>query len=87
MLDHEFMLPASRYTPLDEEHIPTGKFSTVINYLNIMYIFLLGEIASVENTVYDFQTLSRIGDHTNKTTVGCNAMLIVDGEGKRSFGK
>ncbi|CAF1212853.1 unnamed protein product [Rotaria sordida] len=46
-----------------------------------------GEIASVENTPYDFRTSTRIGDRINESFDGFDMMFIVDGDGKRSFGK
>ncbi|CAF1235372.1 unnamed protein product [Adineta ricciae] len=69
ILDHELMVAANRYTPLDAEHIP------------------IGEIASVVNTPNDFRTLARIGDHINEIPYAYNVMYMVDGDGKRSFGK
>ncbi|CAF3241624.1 unnamed protein product [Rotaria socialis] len=46
-----------------------------------------GEIASVENTPFDFRTLTRVGDHINESFTGYDIMLLVNGEGKRPFGK
>jgi len=53
----------------------------------INYIFILGQIASLDNTANDFRKLTRIGDHIQEVFFGYNVMFIVDGEGKRSFGK
>ncbi len=47
----------------------------------------LGQILSVKDTANDFQTLTRIGDHIDEVYFGYNVMFIVNGEGKRSFGK
>ncbi|CAF4858683.1 unnamed protein product [Rotaria sp. Silwood1] len=46
-----------------------------------------GGIASVENTPYDFRTLTRVGDRINESFDGYDIMFIVDGNGKRPFGK
>jgi len=46
-----------------------------------------GETASVENTPYDFRKLTRIGEHINESFDGYDIMFIVDGDGKRPFGK
>jgi hypothetical protein len=48
---------------------------------------LLGEISSVENTPNDFRKLTRISDHIDEVLHAYNVMFIIDGEGKRSFGK
>ncbi|CAF4101924.1 unnamed protein product [Rotaria sordida] len=69
ILDHQLMVPAKNFIPLDKELIPRG------------------EIASVENTPYDFRTLTRIGDRINESFDGYDITLIVDGDGKRPFGK
>ncbi|CAF4328337.1 unnamed protein product [Rotaria sp. Silwood2] len=69
VLDHQFMVPAKEFLPLDDDLIPTGK------------------IASVENTPYDFRTLTRIGDRMNESFDGYDLMFIIDGNGKRPFGK
>jgi len=50
-------------------------------------VFILGEIVSVDNTANDFRKLTRIGDHIHEVLFGYNVMFIIDGEGKRSFGK
>ncbi len=55
--------------------------------LLVMYMLVLGEIALVENTPNDFRKLTRIGDHIHEVSFGFNIMFVVDGEGKRSFGK
>ena len=49
--------------------------------------FNLGEIRPIKNTANDFEQLTRIGDHIHEVYFGYNVMFIVDGEGKRSFGK
>ncbi|CAF1279673.1 unnamed protein product [Rotaria sordida] len=69
ILDHQLIVPASKFLPADEEFITTG------------------EIRSVENTPYDFQTLTRISDRINVSVDGYAMMFIIDGEGKRPFGK
>ncbi|CAF1224405.1 unnamed protein product [Rotaria sordida] len=69
ILDHQLIVPASKFLPADEEFITTG------------------EIRSVENTSYDFQTLTRISDRINVSVDGYAMMFIIDGEGKRPFGK
>jgi len=69
ILDHQMIVPAERYVPLDDEHIP------------------IGNIASVENTPFDFRELTRIGDHNGELLHGYDIMFIVDGEEKRPFGK
>ncbi|CAF2747995.1 unnamed protein product [Rotaria sp. Silwood2] len=84
ILDHQLIVPASKFLPSDEEFIPTG---IVLTMLLINVTFSLGEINSVENTPYDFQTLTRIGDRINASVDGYAMMFIVDGEGKRPFGK
>ncbi len=50
-------------------------------------MFILGEIATIENTANDFRTLTRIGDRIQEVYFGYNVMFVIDGEGKRSFGK
>ena len=52
-----------------------------------IFVFHSGEIASVENTLYDFKELTRIGDRINESFDGFDIMLLVDGNEKRSFGK
>ena len=47
----------------------------------------LGQIISVENTPNDFRKLTRIDDHIHEIPYAYNVMFVVDGEGKRSFGK
>ncbi|CAF3852142.1 unnamed protein product [Rotaria sp. Silwood1] len=84
ILDHQLIVPASKFLPSDEEFIPTGILVTI---LLINLTFLLGEIKSVENTPYDFQTLTRIGERINVSVDGYAMMFIIDGEGKRPFGK
>ncbi|CAF1202767.1 unnamed protein product [Rotaria sordida] len=69
ILDHQLIVPASKFLPADEEFITTG------------------EIRVVENTPYDFQTLTRISDRINVSVDGYAMMFIIDGEGKRPFGK
>jgi aldose 1-epimerase len=46
-----------------------------------------GEIASIENTPFDFRKLTRIGERVNESFDGYDMMFIIDGEGKRPFGK
>jgi aldose 1-epimerase len=48
---------------------------------------LLGEVASIENTPFDFRELTRIGDRIDESFDGYDMMFIIDGNGKRSFGK
>ncbi len=55
--------------------------------LNNPAFFCVGEIAPVENTPFDFRKLTRIGDRVNESFDGYDMMFIVDGNGKRSFGK
>ncbi|CAF1063393.1 unnamed protein product [Adineta steineri] len=69
ILDHQLIVPANQFTPLDEEHIPTG------------------QIAPVENTPNDFRKLTCVGDHIHEIPYAYNVMFIINGEGKRSFGK
>jgi len=52
-----------------------------------LYLFISGQISSVDNTANDFQNLTRIGDHIHDVPFAYNVMFIVDGEGQRSFGK
>jgi len=69
VLDHQLLVPADKFLPLDDELMPTG------------------QIATVENTPFDFRQLKRIGDSINESFDGYDMMFIVDGDGKRSFGK
>ena len=39
------------------------------------------------NTPNDFLILACIGDHINEIPYAYNVMYIVDGDGKRTFGK
>lgn len=50
-------------------------------------IFLLGEIGAIDNTPFDFRTPTRIGERINESFDGYDIMFIVNGEGKRPFGK
>jgi len=69
ILDHQMMIPADKYLPLNDDLIPTG------------------EIASIENTPYDFRELTQIGARIDESFDGYDMMFIIDGNGKRSFGK
>ncbi|CAF0956262.1 unnamed protein product [Adineta ricciae] len=69
ILDHLFEVSAEKYTPLDDELIPTG------------------EIASVENTPFDFRKRTPIGERINESFDGYDMMFVIEGEGKRSFSK
>lgn len=50
-------------------------------------IYHLGEIASVENTPFDFRELTQIGSRVNESFDGYDMMFIIDGDKKRPFGK
>lgn len=50
-------------------------------------MFRLGIIASVEKTPFDFRQLTRIGERVGGSFDGYDVMFIVNGEGKRAFGK
>ena len=49
--------------------------------------FSLGEVASVENTPFDFRTSTAIGARINDSFDGYDMMFVVNGTGKRDFGK
>jgi hypothetical protein len=51
------------------------------------FFFHLGEIASVENTPFDFRKLTPIGSRIDESFDGYDMMFIIDGNGKRPFGK
>lgn len=46
-----------------------------------------GEIASIDDTPFDFRTPTRIGERINDSFDGYDMMFIIEGEGKRPFGK
>jgi hypothetical protein len=52
-----------------------------------LFFFHLGEIASVENTPFDFRKLTPIGSRIDESFDGYDMMFIIDGNGKRPFGK
>jgi len=47
----------------------------------------IGVISKVDNTPFDVREITRIGDRANIEFDGYDIMFIVDGEGKRPFGK
>lgn len=47
----------------------------------------LGDIASVESTPFDFKTKTAIGERINESFDGYDMMFVIEGEGKRPFGK
>lgn len=49
--------------------------------------FSLGEVATVENTPFDFRTSTAIGARINDSFDGYDMMFVVKGTGKRDFGK
>ena len=53
----------------------------MIDFLNT------GEIASVENTPFDFRKRTPIGERINESFDGYDIMFVIEGEGKRPFGK
>jgi hypothetical protein len=50
-------------------------------------LLVSGQIASVENTPNDFQKLTHLGDRIHEVSFDFHTMFVVDGEGKRPFGK
>jgi hypothetical protein len=59
------------------------------SYHRSIFIFCsyLGEVASVENTPFDFRTATAIGERIDESFDGYDMMFIIDGEGNRPFGK
>lgn len=85
VLDQVFTVPANKYLPLDDELIPTGNsFAGASRSWKLA--MCLGEIASVENTPFDFRKPTPIGERVTGSFDGYDMMFVVDGEGKRSFG-
>jgi len=62
-------------------------YLTINSFSKQSCFFCVGEIAPVENTPFDFRKLTRIGERVNESFDGYDMMFIVDGNGKRSFGK
>lgn len=52
-----------------------------------MHVLFLRQIASVENSPNDFQKLTRIADRIDEVPYAYNVMFIINGDGKRFFGK
>ena len=53
----------------------------------MQFVVISGEIASVENTVFDFRQLQPIGARINESFDGYDMMFVVNGSGKRSFAR
>jgi hypothetical protein len=81
------LVPADKYLVLDDDLVPTGRYFIINNYPIILSFGYLGEIASVENTPFDFRKLTAIGERVNESFDGYDLMFIIDGDGKRPFGK
>jgi hypothetical protein len=80
------LVPADKFLPLNDELIPTGKFS-IYDFSNRSFFFFVGQISSIENTPFDFRALTRIGERINESFDGYDMMFVIDGDGKRPFGK
>ena len=60
ILDHELMLNAQHYTPIDANCLPTG---IIVVFLGCFVLFIcIGKIEPVVGTVFDFTTPHRIGE-------------------------